>query len=673
MEVSSMKMVQVTPNSNFTSLGGGVMPENASEEYLEYRRCWTENPKGFILRDMPMHLDIEASSRCNLRCTFCDKLPNLKPGQLGNIDMKLFCHIIDQFDDKNKLWGLKLSYRGEPLLSKEVPDMVRYAKEHGVLDVYFNTNGMLLDENMSRRLIEARLDRISISIDGTTASEYEGVRLGAKFDTLVNNLETLIRLKREYNVSYPKIRIQTVKFPNTDADAYRAKWEPYADEIAMIDYKDESIRNTGLRGDWACPQLWQRLTIEWDGTVLGCNNDDPRNINLGNAWERSIRDCWHDKSLTKIRELHMRGKSHEVEDCNGCPWRTAQLSKELCMDKRKSLDEDKSVEVNPNSNISSLGGGIAPDNASDEYRQYRRCWDEYPRKFILRDIPLHLDIEATSHCNLKCSFCDRQILVEKGMLGSMDMGLFRHIMDQFDENNRLWGVKFSYRGEPLINPNIPEMIRYAKQRGVLDIYFNTNAMLLTEDKCRAIIEAGLDRISFSIDGVDKQSYEAVRIGAYYDVVVKNIETLLRVRGELKSSIPKIRIQTVKLPGIDSNAYVSKWAPYADEVAMLEYTDETKREKGIDVKWACPQLWQRLTIEWDGSVFACNNDSTRGLYLGNAAERSIYDCWHDERLMKIRELHSKGRSCEVEACDGCPWRTAQIRKNQNNISKEEEKL
>ena len=323
------EQMTVTPNSNFTSLGGSIAPDNASDEYIEYRRCWMENPKGFILRDMPMHLDIEASSRCNLRCTFCDKLPNLKPGQLGNLELDLFKHIIDQFSDENRLWGLKLSYRGEPLINRDVPDMVKYAKDHGVLDIYFNTNGMLLDEIMSRRLIEAGLDRISISIDGTTPEAYEGVRLGAKFDVLVNNLETLIRLKKEYNVSYPKIRIQTVKFPTTDADAYREKWQRYADEIAMVDYKDESIRNESLRGNWACPQLWQRMTIEWDGTVLGCNNDDPRNINLGNAAERSIHECWHDEKLMEIRKLHMNGESHKVEDCNGCPWRTAQMTKEL--------------------------------------------------------------------------------------------------------------------------------------------------------------------------------------------------------------------------------------------------------------------------------------------------------------------------------------------------------
>ncbi|MCI8972728.1 MAG: radical SAM protein [Lachnospiraceae bacterium] len=324
-----MSNIIVKPNSNYTSLKGNNEPENASEEYLFYRKCWNEYPRSFVLRELPLHLDIEASSRCNLRCTFCDKLPLLKKNQLGNLGFDLFRHIMDQFDNEHRLWGLKLSYRGEPLINPCLPDMIEYAKKKGVLDVYFNTNAMLLNEDMSRRLIDASLDRISISIDGTDKNEYESVRIGADFDRLVENLEKLIQLRHTYHISYPKIRIQTVKFPETNADVYLKKWESYGDEIAMIDYKDESVRNTQLQGNWACPQLWQRMTIEWDGTVFGCNNDDLRGICLGNANERSIYDCWHDEKLMEIRKLHMEGMSHKVKDCNGCPWRTAQINKDF--------------------------------------------------------------------------------------------------------------------------------------------------------------------------------------------------------------------------------------------------------------------------------------------------------------------------------------------------------
>lgn len=325
-----MAQITIKPNSNFESLAGNNQPENVSKEYLQYREAWMKYPKNFHLREIPLHLDIEASSLCNLRCTFCDKLPLLQKNQLGNLSFETFKKVMDQFSEgaDKRLWGLKLSYRGEPLINKDVPQMVQYAKERGVLDVYFNTNGMLLTEDVSRKLILAHLDRISISIDGVNAKEYEAVRVGAKLDVVLENIQTLKRLREEYQVSYPKIRIQTVKLPNLDLEKYVNTWKVYADEVAAVDFKDESCRNTELRGNWACPQLWQRMTIEWDGTIFGCNNDDVRGICLGNVNERSIYDCWHDERLKQIRQLHTEGKSHEVEDCNGCPWRTAQMKKE---------------------------------------------------------------------------------------------------------------------------------------------------------------------------------------------------------------------------------------------------------------------------------------------------------------------------------------------------------
>ena len=326
-----MSNIEVTPNSNFNSLAGSNQPEDASEEYLAYREAWIKNPKEFILSDLPLDLDVEASSLCNLRCTFCDRQPLVENNQLGLMSFETYKNILDQFspEEGKRLCSMKLSYRGEPLTNKNIPRMVKYAKDKGVLDIYFNTNGMLLTEEISRALIDAHLDRISFSIDGTNAEEYEQVRVGAKFDTVVSNIKKLRELREEYHVAYPKIRIQTVKLPGLDLDKYANTWKEYADEVAALEYTDESKRVLGIVENWACPQLWQRMTIEWDGTVLGCNNDDLRGICLGNANERSIYDCWHDERLMEIRKLHGEGKSHEVNDCNGCPWRTAQIVKDV--------------------------------------------------------------------------------------------------------------------------------------------------------------------------------------------------------------------------------------------------------------------------------------------------------------------------------------------------------
>ena len=321
-------MAQIKPNANFYSLGGISVHENQSAEYREYRKCWIEFPQRFILSDFPMHLDIESTSLCNLKCNFCDKLPLLKNGQLGYMDFNLYKQIIDE-GSGHKLWGVKLSYMGEPLLHENIVEMVAYAKSKGILDIYFNTNGMLLNKDMSERLIDAGLSRLSISVEGIDPLAFEKERIGANFEVILRNIETLLDLRKKRKVKHPKVRLQTVFLPNLDLDAYKEFWQDKCDEVAAVDYKDESHRQQDLVYDWACPQLWQRMTVDWEGNVFPCNNDDLRLLSLGNIRDKNIYECWHDNKIKKVRQLHQGGQSHKVDACNGCPWRTVQISKLL--------------------------------------------------------------------------------------------------------------------------------------------------------------------------------------------------------------------------------------------------------------------------------------------------------------------------------------------------------
>lgn len=319
--------VTAKANQNFSSLTSSSVHDIDSPEYIEYRRCWEEYPANFVVRDFPLHLDIESTNRCNLRCTFCDKLPVMRKNQIGDMNFDLYKKIIDEGSEKG-LYGVKLSYRGESLLHKKISEMVSYAKNKGIIDVYFNSNGMLLSEDMSLRLLDAGLDRISISIEGTDPISFEKERRGAKFSTIKNNIINLIELRNRKQSSCPKVRIQTVALPGLDLESYKKYWAAYCDEVAAIDYKDASARNVNINdSDWACPQLWQRMTIEWDGTIMPCNNDDLRSLSPGNVNEKSVEDCWHAAVVEKARALHRNGQSHLLASCDGCPWRTTQLLK----------------------------------------------------------------------------------------------------------------------------------------------------------------------------------------------------------------------------------------------------------------------------------------------------------------------------------------------------------
>lgn len=319
--------VKAEPNANISTLSNSSVHDISEPEYVEYRRRWMENPVNFVLEDFPIHLDIETTNLCNLKCTFCDKLPYLKPKDFGLLSFDLFTKIIDEGAEK-KLCGLKLSYRGEPLIHPQIADMVRYAKNKGILDIYFNTNAMLLNEIKSQELIDAGLDRISVSMEGIDPIAFERERVGARFDTIKHNLECLVNMRNRNGVKHPKIRIQTVNLPGIDLDEYACYWSPYSDETAVIDYKEAKERcNSIVDQQWACPQLWQRMTIEWNGIVMPCNNDDYRYLSPGNVNDKSVSECWLSPLVQQARSLHMEGRSHELQSCNGCPWRTTQIMK----------------------------------------------------------------------------------------------------------------------------------------------------------------------------------------------------------------------------------------------------------------------------------------------------------------------------------------------------------
>ena len=127
------------------------------------------------------------------------------------------------------------------------------------------------------------------------------------------------------------------------------------------------------------------------------------------------------------------------------------------------------------------------------------------------------------------------------------------------------------------------------------------------------------------------------------------------------------MQTVALPGIALEEYANYWASYCDETAAIDYKEAVERDRElVDSEWACPQLWQRMTIEWDGIIMPCNNDDYRLLSPGSVKDNSVEKYWNAPVVEKARELHKSGRSHELDACNGCPWRTTQILKKNQNI-------
>lgn len=301
-------------------------------EYREYRRRWNKNPRNYIVEDFPIHLDLETITTCNLKCFMC--FQSFDPPKRMKMESELFKKVIDE-GVKTGLCSIKTQYRGEPLLDKRMADMVRYAKDKGIIEVMFNTNATLLSEETARALIEAGLDKLICSVDGYTKEVYESVRIGANFENVLNNIKSLQSLKKSMGSKKPIVRVQMVDTPRNhhQIDGYIKFWGEIAEQVAvedMLDWEAKEENDTVLKS-FACAQLWQRLIVTADGDVLPCcramrGGNEKLEI-LGNAYTESLEDIWKGNKMARLRTLHQGGRSHGIKMCRLCGLRKDIIEK----------------------------------------------------------------------------------------------------------------------------------------------------------------------------------------------------------------------------------------------------------------------------------------------------------------------------------------------------------
>jgi len=318
--------------------------------------------------------------------------------------------------------------------------------------------------------------------------------------------------------------------------------------------------------------------------------------------------------------------------------------------------------INVNSNFHTIAGRSVVDRDDFKYKEYRKMWEDWPKNFTVDNFPLHLDVEPTNVCNLRCPFC--ATTHNKYKQGFMKESVWKKILDEAGKNE-LYSLKFTFRGEPLLHKDLTRMVKYAKDAGIMDIYFNTNAVRLDDDTIRNLIDAGLDRISISFEGFEKYLYEKYRVGANFETVVSNVERLKELKEELGTSKPLVRIQTVLIPELRGREkeYAAFWGPRSDEVAYLDMKEEENNpdHTGIIHEWACPQLFQRLTITWEGVILPCVHDIYEWMSLGTIPKTNLKEAWNSLVERDYRTTHQKGKAHEIPACDRCPLRDNEIKK------------
>jgi radical SAM protein with 4Fe4S-binding SPASM domain len=291
------------------------------EEYRLYRERWTEYPKAQIVSEYPLLVDAELSSLCNLRCPMCYTITEEFKGKVKAtlMDFDLFKKIVDEIG--GKVPALRLSLRGEPTLHPRFIDCIKYAKERGIGEVSFLTNGSRLTGNFFEEIMKAGADWITISIDGMN-EVYEEIRRPLKFSETLEKIMGIKMIKVKAGLHKPVIKIQGV-WPalRENIETYYNTLMPYADLLSfnpLIDYlgKDENIL---YECDFCCPQHYQRLVIGADGIVMMCSNDEENTAVIGNVQKQSIREIWQGDKINKIREQHKKKNGFmQMAICRKC-------------------------------------------------------------------------------------------------------------------------------------------------------------------------------------------------------------------------------------------------------------------------------------------------------------------------------------------------------------------
>lgn len=311
-----------TPQEHF------FVTHNADERvvpYLLYRFKFRVFPERHIVADFPVHLLVEPTSACNLRCVMCyqsDRTFNRKP-YIGMMDMGLFRDVVDQAADGGS-GALSLVSRGEPFMHKDFGEMLRYASsKKRFFDIKTNTNATRLTENACHDLLSSDINVIVISVDAHEKDLYEKIRVRGNFETVLANVRRLCDIRdRQYSDSKVEIRISGVRISDEQNEKeFHDFWSEICDTVVLVRaQKRWNTYENDLHPDHAppCSFLWDRFFVLFDGTFNMCDEDYKAYLSPGTARESTIREIWHGEALTRLRSRHLAGRRPDIVPCDRC-------------------------------------------------------------------------------------------------------------------------------------------------------------------------------------------------------------------------------------------------------------------------------------------------------------------------------------------------------------------
>ncbi|WP_299459203.1 SPASM domain-containing protein [uncultured Microscilla sp.] len=289
---------------------------------------------------LPISIAFEPTTSCNLRCPECPSGLRNFTRPTGMLQEDVFKQTIDEL--QKTLLYLTFYFQGEPYLHPQFLDLVQYASSKGIYTAT-STNAHYLNDKNARKTIESGLDRLIISIDGTTQETYQSYRIGGKLDKVLEGTRNLIRWKKQLKSKTPHVVFQfLVVKPNQHqiAEVKQLAKEIGVDKVGLktaqiYDYAQGSpliptidkYSRYQLQGDGTykiknklinhCWKMWHSCVITWDGLVVPCCFDKDAHYRLGDVQKQSFKELWQGKKYQQFRQTLIKSRS-QIEMCKNC-------------------------------------------------------------------------------------------------------------------------------------------------------------------------------------------------------------------------------------------------------------------------------------------------------------------------------------------------------------------
>ncbi len=292
------------------------------------------------IKGLPISISFEPTTSCNLRCPECPSGLRSFTRPIGMLQDDLFKKTIDELH--KTLWYLVFYFQGEPYLNPSFLELVKYAVSKNIYTATSTNAHYLTDEN-AKKTVESGLDRLIISIDGTTQETYEQYRVGGQLSKVIEGTKNIVKWKKTLHSNTPHIIFQfLVVKPNQHQieEVKKLAVELGVDEVGLktaqiYDYENGSelipdipefsryekhadgtysIKNELHNNCW---KMWHSCVITWDGKVVPCCFDKDAHYRLGDVKEHSFGDLWKGEKYQTFRNSLMKSRN-EIEICKNC-------------------------------------------------------------------------------------------------------------------------------------------------------------------------------------------------------------------------------------------------------------------------------------------------------------------------------------------------------------------